>query len=937
MAQEKEYFAFISYQRKDEEWADRLRSKLEHYRLPSSVRRQDASLPKEIRPIFRDALELAGGVLAKEIEAALQQSKFLIVICSPNSAKSPWVNKEIQTFIDLGREDRIIPFIIDGTPFSDNEETECFPPALRSLKEEKELLGININELSRDAAAVKVVARMFGLKFDALWQRYEREKKRRRWMIVGGSLLFALFSLGIGGYIAHQNQKIAEERDRANLERDRANSERDRAEIANASLRLANDSIRQQYALIERQKDSISHQKDEIAIERDNVKSANYGMKINMSKFLAEKASALVDDGESYLARMIALQAQSPNCPYTSEAERAIRKSLQHHSRILYELGSHNISVLCSPDNKYIATLTGDSVCVWDKSTGECITFGHHIKSASFSPDSKRISTISNRGVVQIWDVATKACIQMFNEDYVCSGYTQQVSFSPSGERIFAMVDYNALIWDVDKGTCICEDEIPYASTGAFCQDDSHIIVGYEDGTIRIFNYEKGECENIFEGKNTKAFNMINSVDVKNDYVVSASMDGTIRVWSKKQNSCIKTLEGHLRSVETVQFSPEGNRIVSSSLDGTIREWDVKTGQCLQEIDAYKTDASSSSYTADGKQFISTSKNGFVRVWDSETGFSDITLKCPFGRVTSASYSFDNNYIAIASESHDIDIWEIESGSLVISLSAPTFVNSVSFFPNSYLIAAGCFDNTVRVWDAAQGEILLSLKGHSADVCFVDVSHDGKYIASASDDKTIRIWNAENGNCLQIMKEDTIPLAVSFSPDNQQIVSATCTKLNTWDLKSGKKLHAMKGHSMNVNSVSYSPDGKFIVSASDDLSLRVWEASTGKCMRVLDFFKYPVKYVSYSPNGKYIVSASGKTVQVWNSHTFQCVQVLEGHRMPVLVTSFSPNNKRIMSSSFDKTIRIWDFRPLQELINDTRKHFKNRQLTPEERRKYYLE
>lgn len=127
MNQEKEYFAFISYQRKDEEWADRLRNKLEHYRLPSSVRKQNASLPKEIRPIFRDALELAGGVLAKEIEAALQQSKYLIVICSPNSARSPWVNKEIQTFIDLGREDRIIPFIIDGTPFSDDEETECFP------------------------------------------------------------------------------------------------------------------------------------------------------------------------------------------------------------------------------------------------------------------------------------------------------------------------------------------------------------------------------------------------------------------------------------------------------------------------------------------------------------------------------------------------------------------------------------------------------------------------------------------------------------------------------------------------------------------------------------------------------------------------------------------------------------------------------------------
>ena len=207
MAQEKEYFAFISYQRKDEEWADRLRSKLEHYRLPSSVRRQDASLPKEIRPIFRDALELAGGVLAKEIEAALQQSKFLIVICSPNSAKSPWVNKEIQTFIDLGREDRIIPFIIDGTPFSDNEEAECFPPALRSLKDERELLGININEMGRDAAAVKVVARMFGLKFDALWQRYEREKRKKMYWIAAGTITAFLCISGIALWMYQQKKE----------------------------------------------------------------------------------------------------------------------------------------------------------------------------------------------------------------------------------------------------------------------------------------------------------------------------------------------------------------------------------------------------------------------------------------------------------------------------------------------------------------------------------------------------------------------------------------------------------------------------------------------------------------------------------------------------------------------------------------------------------
>ncbi len=237
MAQEKEYFVFTSYQRKDEEWADRLRDKLEHYRLPSSVRRQDASLPKEIRPIFRDALELSGGVLAKEIETALQQSKFLIVICSPNSAKSPWLNKEIQTFINLGREEKIIPFIIDGTPFSDNEDTECFPPALRSLKGEKELLGININELSRDAAAIKVVARMFGLKFDTLWQRYEREQRHKRWMWIGGAVLFALIGISIGGYFFQLNKEIKEQAQ--HIERQNERLQQDSITMAHHLLRIS--------------------------------------------------------------------------------------------------------------------------------------------------------------------------------------------------------------------------------------------------------------------------------------------------------------------------------------------------------------------------------------------------------------------------------------------------------------------------------------------------------------------------------------------------------------------------------------------------------------------------------------------------------------------------------------------------------------------------
>ena len=91
MTQEKEYFAFISYKREDEKWAKWLANELEHYHLPTTLNGKE--LPKNLRPIFRDVDELSAGNLPEQIYHALSISKNLIVVCSPRSAKSEWVNK----------------------------------------------------------------------------------------------------------------------------------------------------------------------------------------------------------------------------------------------------------------------------------------------------------------------------------------------------------------------------------------------------------------------------------------------------------------------------------------------------------------------------------------------------------------------------------------------------------------------------------------------------------------------------------------------------------------------------------------------------------------------------------------------------------------------------------------------------------------------------
>ena len=96
---QKEYFAFISYKREDEKWASWLQNKLEHFKLPTNLGGKDA-LPKYIRPVFKDTSELASGVLVNRLQEALDNSHFLVVICSPSAAKSPWINKEVNYFIE---------------------------------------------------------------------------------------------------------------------------------------------------------------------------------------------------------------------------------------------------------------------------------------------------------------------------------------------------------------------------------------------------------------------------------------------------------------------------------------------------------------------------------------------------------------------------------------------------------------------------------------------------------------------------------------------------------------------------------------------------------------------------------------------------------------------------------------------------------------------
>lgn len=220
------YWGFISYSHRDRQWGEWLHKAIESYRVPARLAGtsgRHGAVPKKLFPIFRDRTELsAAGGLDVALQNALDQSRCLIIICSPASAASRWVNEEILYFKRRGGEDRILCLIVDGEPGAsagNQPERECFPPALRfklgpdgALSDTPaEPLAADLREQAdgRDGARLKILAGLLGVGFDDLKRRDLQTRNRRLAVLAGISTAVsaAMVVLAVKAFVA---QKAAE-------------------------------------------------------------------------------------------------------------------------------------------------------------------------------------------------------------------------------------------------------------------------------------------------------------------------------------------------------------------------------------------------------------------------------------------------------------------------------------------------------------------------------------------------------------------------------------------------------------------------------------------------------------------------------------------------------------------------------------------------------
>lgn len=898
---DKKYFAFISYKREDEAWAKWLQYKLEHYKLPTNLNGRN-DLPKEIRPIFRDKSDLAGGVLADEINNALENSKYLIVICSPKAAHSEWVGKEVQTFIDLGRTDKIIPFIVGGTAHAQNQEEECFPLALRELSAEQELLGVNINEMGRDAAAVKVVAQMFGLKFDELWQRYEREQKKRRNWIITASIVGFLVMAGVAFWMYFQRQQTLK---------------------------------------------------------------ANWEMMEKHSLMVVEKTNKTVNDNPYLVKRVLVdimpIDLKDPDKPCLPELEAAFRQATSLHYMPLLQHFDDVNTISYSPDGKFIVSASWDGLLlIWDAETGNLlkslhepslhedlsdelnidILYKYEISSAFYSPDGKHIVAAYRNGTIIIWDTETGEIVKKqegFKKNAVAN-------FTPDGKKII-IFSYDMTIWDIESGAII-HQEFPWYdyvfyycrfSLNVFSPDGKYIVTTSDMADISIWSTETGEIVKTWNKDRTLVDQASYSPDGK--FIVYVENNGPAVVMDAETgNNIYKTSNYYNR----VLFSHDGKYLFCSYYD-EIKILDAENGKELKTLKGKLSSITTFAISPDDKYISVGYTNGSIRIWDVEYE-EDITIIDNCDIINTPTFTPDGQSMVLINKDGTLKYLNLKTKQETeVKNSNSDSMYFATYSPSGKKVYVMYPDTTSAILTVDDSIIISALLGNGYKGLITigsgSFSPDNKRVTTTAFDSTARIWNVETGVELKKFNMNTpYVTASSFSPDGRHLAIAYDTTIVVYDANTFDVVSRLNGHKNWIRQVSFSSDGKYLVSASYDKNLILWDPNEGVQLRKMIGHTDWVYNVSFSSDSHYIVSCSkDRTVRVWDTSTGVPIQIYEGYSNTALFATFTPGGRNIVSYSDDNTIRIWDFPPLQELIDQTRERFKDYPLTKEERRMYYLE
>jgi WD40 repeat protein len=572
--------------------------------------------------------------------------------------------------------------------------------------------------------------------------------------------------------------------------------------------------------------------------------------------------------------------------------------------------------IALSPDGKYLLTagfnqFTGrtEDHCphVWEIPSGRRVASlaGHEANwvafhGGAFSPDSRRVVTVANDRTARIWEAASGKELASLR------GHRQPVravAFSPDGRRLVtASDDHTARVWDAATGEEAKEREVVLGPFHRLTLSaDGRCLLGTQDTRYQRTN--GGVClwdsrtaqRTPFEGPaDLYSFGALSADGRK---ILACTQNNGVCLWDARTRKLVATLKPVPHQVTAVpeevpnpaDKGPKPHTKPPAFPPTAVKRRPLTLAERLVQAD---NAFSYGCFSSDGRRVFTANGNGYV--WDAVTGKELAFL--PGVRdfpIQSGSFSPD--------------------GKRVVTLTSGPLGGT-----SSPVLA--------RVWDAASGELLLTL-GKQRDLTEVVFRVD------KATDKT-EVLDRITGEVVRDFKPITHGMCTFavFSPDpdgRHLLTDAFDQDPRVWDSRTGKELLSLKGHVARARSAAYSADGARIVTASADRTARLWDAATGRQLAVLRGHDAELVTAVLSPDGRLVLTASyDRTARLWDATTGKELATYRGHEHMVDNAIFLGDGRRIVTISTAKA-RVW---PIDLLA--AAKARRPRELTAEEREQF---
>ncbi len=605
----------------------------------------------------------------------------------------------------------------------------------------------------------------------------------------------------------------------------------------------------------------------------------------------ADHTARLWDAASGRLLAALDTQASVFDARFDPSSQRAVTASQDGRVRIydregalvrtLETDGSLSAWASFSPDGTLIAATTyNGGAYLWDAATGTPIaTIADPFASAgAFSPDGARLVVAGSE--LAMFDTHTGKRVATM------TGHASLVSYaaySHDGKYVVSTsVDQTARLWDGKTGALLATMRGDGSVTLAdFAPDDRTVTVISDGSAAKVWSVPGGEIKATLDGHATGAATAL--YDPTGRLIATGGADARAVIWDAASGAPLATLQGHGGTVIALAFSPDGRSIATGSYDGTIRIWDPKVTP-LTGILEHGSEIASAQLSPDDTLVATATNDQVVWLWKS-TGELVRKLeghaKTPEVKADDPIVRFrgDGKLLVSGGDDGQLIAWDPATGAEVARAQGTSPIVDLQFTTHGD-VGFGELSGKVGLWTVGTSPRWLPGTGKK-EIRRIAVSKDGALLAAGGFDQVVRIWRTADATLVGKLDVGARIWDVAFSPDARDLVVGHDGAASLIELGTMHVLHRF-AHNGYVEGARFRPDGAQIVTASEDGTAALWNVATGAREAVLSGHGRVVFAADYDPSGRFVLTGgSDRLARLWDSQTGVLLQLLQGHSIGV--------------------------------------------------------